>query len=154
MRYKDPNGLFVDLQFKEQIGAQHAKHVLAIPIYNNQIVLTHHKIRGIELPGGKVEKNETNKEAVIRELYEETGAKAKCAMFIASYIVHDKIPFDKDVYIVNVEEIFEKNDYLETYGPIIVDNINEVNEEDKSFLLKDKAILTCLERVYELGFLK
>ena len=75
-------------------------------------------------------------------------------MFIASYIVHDKIPFDKDVYIVNVEEIFEKNDYLETYGPIIVDNINEVNEEDKSFLLKDNAILTCLERVYELGFLK
>ena len=47
-------------------------HVLAIPVYNSQLLFTHHQQRGIEFPGGKVEINEQSKEAVIRELYEET----------------------------------------------------------------------------------
>nr|WP_263312913.1 nucleoside triphosphatase YtkD [Mammaliicoccus sp. Marseille-Q6498] len=154
MRYIDPNGLNVDLFFKHHSEEQHAKHVLAIPIYKNKLILTHHKIRGIEFPGGKVEQNESNHEAVVRELYEETGAIAKEVYFIASYIVHDKIPFDKDVYIINVDEIEQLDSYYETYGPLIVHNVNEVKEQDKSFLLKDKAILKCVERMYELGFLK
>ncbi|MGK9043374.1 RNA deprotection pyrophosphohydrolase [Mammaliicoccus vitulinus] len=154
MRYKDPYGLNVDLEYKERDDVQKAKHVLGIPIYKENYVLTHHKIRGIEFPGGKVEHNETNKEAIERELYEETGAIAKEITFIASYIVHDEIPFDKDVYFIEIDSIEEKDEYYETYGPIIVKNIDDVTEQKKSFLLKDKAILKCVERVYKLGFLK
>lgn len=154
MRFIDPNDLVVELEFKENEDNQHAKHVLGIPVYNNQFVLTHHKVRGIEFPGGKVESHEQNQEAVIRELYEETGAIAKRVRFIASYIVYDQIPFDKDVYFIDVERIEEKSDYHETYGPIIVDHIEEVENEKKSFLLKDDAILKCVERVKELGLFK
>ena len=60
-------------------------HVLAIPVYNSQLLFTHHQHRGIEFPGGKVEINEQSKEAVIRELYEETGAIAKFIYYFAQY---------------------------------------------------------------------
>ena len=60
-------------------------HVLAIPVYNSQLLFTHHQQRGIEFPGGKVEINEQSKEAVIRELYEETGAIAKFIYYFAQY---------------------------------------------------------------------
>ncbi|UXU84839.1 nucleoside triphosphatase YtkD [Mammaliicoccus sciuri] len=154
MRYKDPNGLDVDLAYKSPTDQQNAKHVLGIPIFNNEYVLTHHKLRGIEFPGGKVEPNETNKEAVQRELYEETGAIAKTITFIASYTVHDTIPFNKDVYFIEVESMDSNNAYFETYGPVIAKEINDIPEEEKSFLLKDTAILKCVERVYKLGFLQ
>lgn len=60
-------------------------HVLAIPVYNSQLLFTHHQQRGIEFPGGKVEISEQSKEAVIRELYEETGAIAKFIYYFAQY---------------------------------------------------------------------
>lgn len=41
--------------------------------HQNKILLKKDPIRGWELPGGCVEKNETFKEAVIREVKEETG---------------------------------------------------------------------------------
>ncbi|GGI40567.1 RNA deprotection pyrophosphohydrolase [Mammaliicoccus stepanovicii] len=154
MRYKDPNGLNVDLIFKQSFEPQHAKHVLAIPIYKQQFLLTDHKERGIEFPGGKVEKDETNIEAIKRELYEETGGIAQEIIFIASYTVYDKIPFDKDVYFINIASIEYKQKYEETNGPVIVNALNDVKEDRKSFLLKDTAILKCVERVFELGFLK
>ena len=40
--------------------------MLSIPVYNDQLLFTQHKIRGIEFPGGKVEKGETPSEAVLR----------------------------------------------------------------------------------------
>ena len=39
-------------------------HVLAIPLYQSQLLFTHHKLRGIEFPGGKVEKGEESIQAI------------------------------------------------------------------------------------------
>jgi nucleoside triphosphatase YtkD len=66
--------LILTLNYKNENDMPNGNHVLAIPVYNNQLLFTNHQHRGIEFPGGKVEISEQSKEAVIRELYEETGA--------------------------------------------------------------------------------
>lgn len=43
-----------------------------------------------EFPGGKVEKNETEETAIVREIYEELNISVKCEEFV------DKIIFEKD----------------------------------------------------------
>jgi 8-oxo-dGTP pyrophosphatase MutT (NUDIX family) len=42
---------------------------------NDEIILTDLHARGWDIPGGHIERGESAEEAVIRELYEETGAK-------------------------------------------------------------------------------
>ncbi|GIP30529.1 hypothetical protein J23TS9_56590 [Paenibacillus sp. J23TS9] len=42
---------------------------------NDEIILTDLHARGWDIPGGHIEREESAEEAVIRELYEETGAK-------------------------------------------------------------------------------
>ena len=70
--FEDKDGRVVTLNYKNENDMPNGNHVLAIPVYNSQLLFTHHQHRGIEFPGGKVEINEQSKEAVIRELYEET----------------------------------------------------------------------------------
>ena len=103
-------------------------HVLAIPVYNSQLLFTHHQQRGIEFPGGKVEISEQSKEAVIRELYEETGAIAKFIYYFAQYRIkteHDE-PFIKDVYFVEVSHLEYVDTYYETLGPCLYHHINDI----------------------------
>ena len=45
--------------------------------FYQQWLLTKHKIRGWEFPGGKKEEGETLEEAAIREVEEETGARSQ-----------------------------------------------------------------------------
>ena len=54
--------------------------------------------------------------------------------------------------MVEIEAITEQPDYFETYGPLLYKSLSEIPEDKKSYLLKDPAILQCLERVIELGF--
>ena len=46
-----------------------------------------------------------------------------------------------------------KNDYLETAGPVLFNCINDIELAQRSFLLQDRTILKCVERVQSLGFL-
>ena len=46
----------VTLTYKNHTNVPNGNHVLSIPVYNDQLLFTQHKIRGIEFPGGKVEK--------------------------------------------------------------------------------------------------
>ena len=63
----------VKLSFLDHPFSASPKHVWVICSYQNKWLLTKHKERGYEFPGGKVEPGETPEEAAIREVKEETG---------------------------------------------------------------------------------
>lgn len=153
VEFRDVNQQHVALDFKYDSDERDGDHVLALPIYKNQLLFTQHLIRGIEFPGGKRELGEKSETALKRELYEETGARFDHAYYIAQYkVFSQKGAFTKDVYVVMVDKIDSKTDYLETKGPILFNSIDDIPHHQKSYLLNDKAILKCVERMIELGF--
>ncbi|OIS27637.1 RNA deprotection pyrophosphohydrolase [Staphylococcus cohnii] len=156
VKFKDKENDDVYLSLKDENDIPDGDHVLVIPIYQGQLLFTKHKLRGIEFPGGKREEGESSEQACKRELFEETGAliNIKDQHYIAQYCVNrqNSLPFTKDVFMVKVDRLQTKNDYLETEGPLLFNSISDIKEERKSYLLKDAAILQCLERVIELGF--
>ena len=156
MEFIDQDHRRVTMQYKTDDNIPNGNHVLAIPIFQNQLLFTKHSKRGIEFPGGKVENNETSQQAIARELYEETGGKIESLHYIAQYQVHtfDKSLFKKDVYVIKVKSIERKFDYLETEGPLLFKQVEDIPEVLKSYLIKDAAILKCLERVKGLGYYK
>lgn len=95
-----------------------AGHVLVFAITEEgKIILTKHKNRGWEIPGGKVEPGESPLEAAQRELMEEAGVKVKDLTFIGQYIVDQgkNAPrIIKNVYQGTVTEIGEIPEGFET----------------------------------------
>ena len=54
VEFEDKDGRVVTLNYKNENDMPNGNHVLAIPVYNSQLLFTHHQQRGIEFPGGKV----------------------------------------------------------------------------------------------------
>ncbi|MDP4086285.1 MAG: NUDIX domain-containing protein, partial [Bacillota bacterium] len=108
-RFLDSTGKIVELSFighpfKETVG-----HVLVICQYEDGWLCTHHKNRGIEFPGGKIECGETLEQAAKREVYEETGAIISTLVQLGEYRVEDpKGPFVKAVFWGEVKQLDEK----------------------------------------------
>ncbi|CDR66294.1 phosphohydrolase [Staphylococcus schweitzeri] len=154
VKFRDKDNRQVNLTFKKDNEIADGNHVLAIPKFENQLLFTKHNVRGIEFPGGKRERGESSAEAVTRELYEETGAKVKNIHYIAQYTIetNDQTDFVKDVYFIEVESIVSKNNYLETAGPVLFNSVRDIEQAQQSFLLQDRTILKCVERVQSLGF--
>lgn len=125
------------------------KHVLVIPKHNGNYLLTRHKIRGVEFPGGKIESGETVADGARRELYEETGGVMDSCEYVGFYRVEDTSGFDivKAVVFAHVSRVEAKDDYLETDGPRIVRTLDDVDEKDKSPLLDD----ACIQYLYEMS---
>jgi len=154
VKFRDKDNDEVYLTYKTNKDIADGQHVLVIPIFKQQLLFTQHKIRGIEFPGGKKEAGETSEMAASRELFEETGASIKHCEYIAQYRVDRQsgYSFTKDVFMVEVDEIVQQPNYYETDGPLLFQNTDQIAEAKKSYLLKDAAILHCLERVSELGY--
>ena len=74
----------VQLSFEDHPFSTDPKHVWVVCRYHDKWLLTQHSDRGYEFPGGKVEENETAKEAAIREVKEETGGRIKTIEYIGS----------------------------------------------------------------------
>lgn len=148
--FKDINGADVTLSFQVNAFGQQPNHVLVICKYNGKWVLTDHKKRGWEFPGGKREKGETLEQAAVREVMEETGGKVDTLRFIGEYEVRDgKGRFQKRIYFAELKELLVQKSYFETNGPIFVegDLLSEVSKNHYSFIMKDEVIRLSIEYI-------
>lgn len=146
----------VSLSFADHPFSKHPKHVWVISYYKNKWLLTKHKTRGLEFPGGNVEAGETAVTAANRELMEETGGVAKKIDYIAQYYVQGKREhIIKNVYFAKIARLEKKATYYETEGPVLINNIPEKVKTNQaySFMMKDDVLTHCLQYIqkhYEL----
>ncbi|MEW9669216.1 NUDIX domain-containing protein [Ammoniphilus sp. 3BR4] len=110
--FQDSLGQNIYLTFTPELFSRQPDHVLIVPLYQGKLLFTCHPHRGWELPGGKVEPGETAEDAVIREAWEETGAKVTVAGQLGEYRVEGKMTrFRKAIFLAHVLE-WDKNQPL------------------------------------------
>lgn len=152
--FKDANGGTVRLVFDRNAFEKQPEHVLVICRKGEKWLLTNHKKRGLEFPGGKVEQGESLEEAARREVLEETGATIQNLKFIGEYeVTIQGKTFVKAIYLGNVAEIEKKANYYETAGPVLIEgNLLELRwGEQYSFIMKDNVVEQTLKRILEIG---
>lgn len=116
--FTDVQGGHVELTFGPNRFGMQARHVLLLLKYDGKWLLTKHRMRGIEFPGGKAEEGESIEAAVIREAYEETGVTVMNVKQFAEYVVQSDKTFCKAVFTGELVSV-EKNPTLhETEGAI------------------------------------
>ena len=150
-RFLDYHGNEGILEMGEGLLPIPPRHVLILVNLNNQWVLTKHKTRGLEFPGGKVEQGETLEEAAAREAYEETGAVISTLKRIGTYMIKGEEPFAKAIFFAEADSVEQKNDYLETDGPQLWNgDLDSLQEDDAfSFIMKDKVIRMSMKYLRE-----
>nr|WP_088104645.1 nucleoside triphosphatase YtkD [Halalkalibacter urbisdiaboli] len=144
--FMDQQGCKVLLTFDQSLTLK-PKHVWIICVYQGRYLLTKHKERGLEFPGGKVEEGESLEEAAIREVEEETGATISSLSYIGQYVVHCMNKrFGKCIYFATIETMKPRESYLETEGPVLVSDFPDDLKNDKrfSFIMKDDVLTHCL----------
>lgn len=147
--FQDLNGIQVELSFVKESFPIKTMHVLVLAKYKNTWLLTKHPRRGIEFPGGKVEKSESLEEAAIRETLEETNVLIGGLEWIAEYMVHDEVPFSKAVFVASVLQIHEGLTSHETEGAVWLTNDEFINCSALSFHMKDAGMQAIIEKVKE-----
>ncbi|RYM02128.1 nucleoside triphosphatase YtkD [Sporolactobacillus sp. THM7-7] len=128
----------------------HLKHVWVICRFHKQWLLTRHLHRGLEFPGGKVEKDETADQAARREVNEETGAHIGRLVPIGQYQVEGRFEsIIKAIYFAEIDRVDLKHDYLETDGPRFISRLPENIRGDKSysFIMKDDVLVYALREI-------
>lgn len=142
----------VRLSFNDHPFSTSPKHVWVICKHNNKWLLTKHKERGLEFPGGKVEEGETAREAAIREVMEETGGEVGYITYVGQYFVLGKSDtVIKNVYFAKINQLTEQETYYETDGPVLLEEIpqNVKYNNSYSFIMKDDVLNNCLAYLKE-----
>ena len=121
-----------------------------IIIKNNRVLICQRKKNSYyglkwEFPGGKVEKNESIKEALIRELEEELGIEASIdyKFYTKQHQNYDGQKFEIHFYIITKYKKREKNIQFENIKWI---DFSELNKYD--FLEADREVISLLNRKY------
>lgn len=147
--FEDLNGYQVQLSFQQGSFSIASKHVLVLAKHNGKWLLTKHPQRGLEFPGGKLEKGETLVEAAIRETKEETNVDIVELEWLAEYMVLDNIPFCKTVYIAKVGYINKERTSFETDGAFWLSSEELTHSDYLSFHMKDDGMKAILKKVIE-----
>lgn len=150
--FKDYYHNTVMLSFEDEPFSKEPKHVWVICRHKNQWLLTLHKERGLEFPGGKVEEGESARSAAIREVMEETGGEITHLTYIGQYKVTGKsATVIKNVYFAEVGQLRPQDTYFETDGPVLLDTLPENIKHDDaySFIMKDDVLVHAMERIGE-----
>lgn len=151
--FKDYYNNKVHLSFDDHPFSKDPKHVWVITKYRSNWLLTEHKERGREFPGGKVENGETADAAAIREVKEETGGIVDELEYIGQYLVNGKSDnVIKNVYFATVSKLNPQQTYFETNGPILINELpaNIKNHPSFSFMMKDDVLYYCLKKICKL----
>lgn len=155
MKFKDYYGNEVQLSFDHLPFSTKPKHVWVICRYKGKWLLTIHKKRGIEFPGGKVEAGESPEEAAHREVMEETGGSIRSLKYIGQYEVKAKIEaIIKNIYFAEIDQLHERETFFETNGPILLEELpsNIMFNGKFSFIMKDKVLQESLKQIEKLSF--
>lgn len=140
----------VTLSFEDHPFTKDPKHVWIICKYKNEWLLTKHKERGLEFPGGKVEDGETAEQGAIREVEEETGGIISRIEYIGQYIVAGrKENLVKNIYYATILEVISQHTYYETEGPVLLSNIPSNVKQNRafSFIMKDDVLTYSMEYI-------
>ncbi|ASK62896.1 nucleoside triphosphatase YtkD [Virgibacillus phasianinus] len=148
--FRDYYNNVVKLTFKDHFFSKEPKHVWVICNYRDKWLLTRHKDRGIEFPGGKVEEGETAEQAAIREVMEETGGAVGQLNYVGQYHVSGKGgTVIKNVYYAIIDELIDQPTYFETFGPVLLEAVpdNVQNNSKYSFIMKDDVLTHCMKKI-------
>ncbi|MDZ5712551.1 RNA deprotection pyrophosphohydrolase [Jeotgalibacillus haloalkalitolerans] len=148
-QFKDDNGFTVTYSYDQHPFSKAPAHVFILTRYNGQWVLTQHKKRGFEFPGGKVENGESPVEAAAREVMEELGGEVGELIYIGQYKVDVDPEIIKSVFYTDLTSLTPKSDYHETDGPVMVtgDLLSERFQDDFSFIMKDETVRLSIEYI-------
>ena len=154
-KFKDFYKNTVELSFEDHPFSKQPKHVWVICRYKGDWLLTKHKERGLEFPGGKVEEGETAEQAAIREVHEETGGIVESIHYIGQFYVDGKRDYViKNIYFATVNRLIDQETYYETDGPQLLTEIPENVKKNKaySFIMKDENLDHALAFIKENKF--
>lgn len=147
--FNEEKGAVLRTSFSKGSFNMPAAHVLVITSYNNKWLLTKHKERGLEFPGGKAEKGESIEDAALREVREETGGEIERMTFLGEYeLTLNNARYVKAVFFAEVSKLVQKESYLETDGPELVEGniLQKRFEHQYSYIMQDEVLEVFLRR--------
>ncbi|MCL6585673.1 MAG: nucleoside triphosphatase YtkD [Anoxybacillus sp.] len=138
--FEDYYGNQVRLSFADHPFAKTPDHVWVVCRFQEKWLLTDHRERGFEFPGGKIEAGESPEQAAIREVLEETGGVVDELTYIGQYKVGEALV--KNIYFAKIKALKARQTYLETNGPVVLAELPaDVREDNRfSFIMKDEVL--------------
>lgn len=152
LHFPAAGGGFIQLTFDlAHADVEAARHVLVFPNYNHRLVMVRHQSRGLELPGGKVERGEQPMAAAVREVYEESGAVLKELRWIGQYSLRSKrFQLTKNIYYGEVLRLEPLPEGFETVQVVLFDRPPyPVNNKEFSCILQDRVYPLSLQYIAE-----